>query len=369
MKMRSISRSSPGIEGADIEIPDTLANFQRHITLAEMILAWARSEGMLGAGGTPLVANSPPAAFALARDLAHLMDDMATRQVPWNRLDGLVPEDLDEYWQKTLAFLKIARDNWPKFLSENNLLEPAVRQNRLIAAEAARLKQSGAPVIAAGSTGSIPATAELLDTIAKLPNGAVVLPGLDTDLDNTWWACASERKSCRPQPSSIRNGYPAPPFRHRTQRRGPPCAGGQAAICWCRKPCAQPSKPTTGTRGLRRIAPRIGPAMKDIAVIEAANAEEEALAIAVALREAVEDKNTTAALITPDRALARRVLAALARWDITPTIRRSGSCRDASRGIRAAGGRGSPRRFAAGAPAGTAQTSALQAGPFGYRSA
>ena len=56
--------------------------------------------------------------------------------------------------------------------------------------------------------------------------------------------------------------------------------------------------------------------MKDVAVIEAANAEEEALAIAVALREAVEDKDTTAALITPDRALARRVLAALARWNI-----------------------------------------------------
>jgi len=38
-------------------------------------------------------------------------------------------------------------------------------------------------VIAAGSTGSMPATAKLLATIAHLRHGAVVLPGLDTDLD------------------------------------------------------------------------------------------------------------------------------------------------------------------------------------------
>src|SRR6185437_8653473 len=67
---------------------------------------------------------------------------------------------------------------------------------------------------------------------------------------------------------------------------------------------------------LAEIAPHVKSAMKDIAVIEAANAEEEALASAIALREAVEDKNKTAALITPDRALARRVLAALTRWNI-----------------------------------------------------
>src|SRR5439155_1306191 len=57
----------------------------------------------------------------------------------------------------------------------------------LIEAERARLAGSAGPVIAAGSTGSMPATAMLLDTIAKLPHGAVVLPGLDTDLDAAAW--------------------------------------------------------------------------------------------------------------------------------------------------------------------------------------
>jgi ATP-dependent helicase/nuclease subunit B len=57
-----------------------------------------------------------------------------------------------------------------------------------------------------------------------------------------------------------------------------------------------------------------GKALASLSMIEAANAEEEALAIAVALREAIETPGKTAALVTPDRALARRVVAALARW-------------------------------------------------------
>ena len=50
----------------------------------------------------PLIANTPQAALGLADDLARLMDDMTTRQVAWDRLDGLVPDDLDHYWQLSL---------------------------------------------------------------------------------------------------------------------------------------------------------------------------------------------------------------------------------------------------------------------------
>ena len=302
------------IETADIGLPDTLGDFHRKIALAELILAWAKSQGMRAEGGAALVANGPAAALKLASDLAHLMDDMATRQVPWDELDGLVPEDLDVYWQQTLAFLKIARDAWPKFLAEKNLLEPAVRQNRLIAAEAARLKQSGAPVIAAGSTGSIPATAELLDTIAKLPNGAVVLPGLDLDLDEDSWRALGEKNA---PPSHPQFAMAALLRRFGIDRAAVKSlavqSGRELLVSEAMRPAAQTDRWRTR---LAEIAPQAEAAMKDVAVIEAANAEEEALAIAIALREAVEDNSKTAALITPDRALARRVLAALARWDI-----------------------------------------------------
>src|SRR5262249_48160140 len=99
-----------------------------------------------------------------------------------------------EYWQLTLKFLKIAREAWPAILAERGTIEPAARRDRLIAAEAARLANATGPVIAAGSTGSMPATAALLATIARLPHGAVVLPGLDTDLDEGSWALISGEK-------------------------------------------------------------------------------------------------------------------------------------------------------------------------------
>ncbi|MFX5926179.1 hypothetical protein ABTE83_19740, partial [Acinetobacter baumannii] len=83
-------------------------------------------------------------------------------------------------WQHTLEFLKIAREFWPAFLAEENKIEPAARRDMLIDAEAARLmKHHDGPVIAAGSTGSMPSTARFRHAVAKLANGAVVLPGLD----------------------------------------------------------------------------------------------------------------------------------------------------------------------------------------------
>src|SRR6202035_3617949 len=92
---------------------------------------------------------------------------------------------LDEYWQLTLKFLQIAIKQWPDVLRERGVIEAVTRRDLLIKAEAARLaRKTGAPVIAAGSTGSIPAAAELIATIARLPHGAVILPGLDTDLDD-----------------------------------------------------------------------------------------------------------------------------------------------------------------------------------------
>ena len=91
-------------------------------------------------------------------------------------------------WQLTLKFLQIAREAWPASTPRAGSIEPVTRRDLLIKAEAARLaRKTDSPVIAAGSTGSIPATADLIATIAHLPHGAVVLPGLDTDLDETSW--------------------------------------------------------------------------------------------------------------------------------------------------------------------------------------
>src|SRR5215510_3606929 len=170
------------LAGMALDLPPTLPRLERRLLLARLVMQWTAAPALSGEGRAPLVAHSPEAALALADDLARLIDDMVTRKVPWRAFDNLVPDRFDIYWQLTLQFLKIAREAWPAMLAERGAIEPAERRDRLIEAEAARLATVDGPVIAAGSTASMPATATLIATIARLPHGAVVLPGLDTDL-------------------------------------------------------------------------------------------------------------------------------------------------------------------------------------------
>ena len=168
---------------APLDIPPRLGELERRLTLAHLVAAWAKGPVL-----SPLVVGGPASTLALAGDLARLMDDMVTRGVAWESLDKLVPDQLDQYWQHSLEFLRIARKLWPDHLKEIGRIEPAERRDRLIDAEAARLAaHHDGPVIAAGSTGSMPTTAKFLAVVANLQQGAVVLPGLDTDLDDEAW--------------------------------------------------------------------------------------------------------------------------------------------------------------------------------------
>jgi len=121
---------------AALDLPPTLPALERRLLLATLILKWANTPAVRGAEGSPLIANTPSAALGLADNLARLIDDMTTRKVDWKALDGLVPDDLDIYWQLSLRFLKIARDTWPQILAERGAVESATRRDRLIEAEA-----------------------------------------------------------------------------------------------------------------------------------------------------------------------------------------------------------------------------------------
>jgi ATP-dependent helicase/nuclease subunit B len=310
-----------------IELPQALGGIERRLLLARLVLAWAGRLAPQHPGEAPLIANHPATALALADDLGRLIDDMTTRGVSWDRLDDLVPDHLDKYWQLTLDFLKIARSAWPQILTERGMIEASVRRNALIKAEAGRLARSGGPVIAAGSTGSIPATTELMAAVAKLANGAVVLPGLDTDLDEESWSLIAG-----PSPAGGA-GFAAPIAAHpqfalqalltrlglardEVMRLAQPAGGGREALV------SEAFRPAAATdlwrarTGAESFVAQAEAALTGLSCVEAANAEEEALAIAIALREALTEPHKTAALVTPDRQLARRVLAALARWNV-----------------------------------------------------
>ena len=319
--------STGSLATAALELPPAIEELERRLLLMQLVMKWATRITPHGSSEAALVAGNPASALALADELARLMDDMITREVPWERFDQLVPASLDRYWQLTLEFLKIARIAWPALLTERGAIEPAARRDVLIRHETARLAtHCEGPVIAAGSTGSMPATAELIATIASLPHGAVVLPGLDLELDEASWALIGGRSDAAGrEPGASAVGHPQFAMRALLLRIG--ITRQQVTLLGTRGRherehlVSEALRPATATDHWRRLVGadarmRLAAALETMSVIEAANAGEEALAIAIALREAVETPGKTAALVTPDRALARRVLAALERWRV-----------------------------------------------------
>ena len=306
---------------ADLDTAPALDGLQRRLVLAQLIAQWAKGLKPDDPMQSPLVIGGPASTLALADDLARLMDDMATRGVDWRALDGLVPDALDEYWQYTLRFLKIAADIWPPILAEKQMIEPALRRDHLIEAEAARLAaHHDGPVIAAGSTGSMPATARLLQAIAQLPDGAVVLPGLDVDLDAAAWDLIGGAGDTPPASNHPQYALHGLLTRFGIARKDVVQLGhatGQARELLASEAMRPSNASAQWHRRLAEpdVAARLAAGMHNLAVIAADNQEMEALAIAVAMRESHEN-NQSASLVTPDRALARRVIAALGRWDL-----------------------------------------------------
>lgn len=317
---------APESSGA-LDLAPPMAAIERLLLLAPLVRAWKRRlpEHVAALFDEEVVVPASTAdAIWLARDLARLMDEIETEGSDWARLADLVTGNLAGWWQVTLDFLRIVTDNWPLLLQERQRSNPAAHRGALIRLEAARLKRNppAGPVIAAGSTGSIPATAELLAVIAGLPGGAVVLPGLDGALDEPSLAAlaapgARPALLGHPQYGLVRLigkigaprgdveeiGAPARPLVLRATLVGEALRPAETTELW------------TQTRG-RFPADDVAAAFADVALVEAASERDEAAAIAIALRRAVEQPGQRAALVTGDRALARRVSAELLRFGV-----------------------------------------------------
>ena len=310
------------------DLPEAIGEMQRRLDLARLILTWAmslRGAERDAAGAAPLIAPGPAHAWRLAGDLAGLMDEMTIEGVDWTKLETIAPKEFDRYWELTLKFLRIATTIWPQHLREIQRMDRAERQIRLIDGEIARLAaRADEPVVAIGSTGTNSSTARLLAALARAPMGAVVLPGLDTWLDDETWALLPGDPARRMEASA---GHPQMTLhklletigatREDVIEIGVPDAPLQAR----RRLLSEALRPADTTDAWRTFHERMTPggvplALEGVTLIEAADDREEALAIALLMREALETPGKTAALITPDRALAARVRAELARWDI-----------------------------------------------------
>ena len=237
-----------------LDLPPAVEPARRLAALTRLILA------MQGANGAPRTADR---AWPLAAELAALIDEAERAEIDLARR---LPEAADPayaaHWAHTLTFLHIVTRSWPDWLAEQGLMNPAARLVALLDAQAAAW--GTAPpverVLAAGTTGGIPAVARLLRVVARLPKGAVVLPGLDTTMSERAWAGLDDFASAG------RSGRPAAPIGRHARR----CR----CMAWCsarrrqdgqggddipRPPagCRTGGVADRGTRGGRRSVPAV----------------------------------------------------------------------------------------------------------------
>lgn len=321
------------IENPEImDLAPPISGTGRLIELARLILAWRNSlPDAIRAihSDSPLVAPASPAdAIWLARALGEVIDAMDTEEKEWEALQHLDTGDHAQWWQLTADFLKIASVFWPARLAELNRTSAGRHRNGILRAEANRLANlpDTGPIIVAGSTGSIPAAADLIASVASLPQGVVVLPGLDLSMPEEQWEAIAEDPT---DPSSrTHSQYGLYMLLQKLGIMRDDVVQIGAVDSDLEKRAAVFSAalaPAKSTSDWNRWREEKQPGFFDDAfaaatLIEAANEREEATAIAVALRLALEapgaGRSSQAALITPDRGLARRVATELQRFGI-----------------------------------------------------
>ncbi len=292
--------------GAWLEAPPAVLPMRRLALLSRMVLAAGTRFG---------TAPTLDQAWPLAAALAELMDEAERAECDLAAALPQAAAEFAEHWQVTLEFLRIVTEAWPAWLAENGLCNPVARQMALLRAQAGAWAEAPprGPVWAAGFTGAVPAVAALLRTVAGLDRGLVLLPGCDPGLDGLLsdadWELlphghaqaglsrllalmGARRGDVRPFATGVTPVTPPARVRALTRALLPEQALGD----W-----------------LERREPAD---MDGISRLSGADQQEEAAAIALVLRQALERPGTRAALMTPDRGLGRRVAVELSRWGV-----------------------------------------------------
>lgn len=267
-------------------------------------------------------------ALHLAKQLAKTLDELeieekSIRNIELDHDDA----DLASHWSTAYDSLKLLCGSYEQWLSEQQLLAPAARRSALLYRLADRLKAHSptAPVIAAGITTAAPAIARLLSRIATLPNGMVLLPHVDLTMPGADWEALglSDGGGADEAPKDVSRAQETHPQYHlklllhrmgiardelqlfvsndRALRLG---QAAQDIFCIPDKTMEWQSLPQK-----RRT-------LDHVRVVEAEDSAEEARAISVLIRGALEIPGKRIALVTPDREIALRVAAQLRRWNI-----------------------------------------------------
>ncbi|WP_323781868.1 double-strand break repair protein AddB [Thalassovita sp.] len=308
--------TDPGQGHVFTDIPDAVSPLRRRLEVAQLVSRLLDQQPDL----------APRASlYDLADSLADLMDEMQGEGVGPEALQNLDVSDESGHWKRALGFLDIVQH----YFSDSGATPDAQTRQRMIVnalTESWQEKPQQQPLIVAGSTGSRGTTMALMKAVAKLPQGALVLPGYDFEMPLSAWDDLSDAPDAHGEKGMPAEDHPQYRFRKLMDELG---VGPQDVQPWTDTPAPCPVRNRLVSLALRP-APvtdrwlEEGPeltgldqACTDLTLIEAPSQRDEALTIALRLRQAA-DEGITAALITPDRMLTRQVTSALDRWGIVP---------------------------------------------------
>jgi len=300
-------------------LPGAISPMERRFLLAQMINSWAKNHPDAALIDPVSGQLNPVRILQMADSLAKLIDDFAIEQVPTAALREIMPENLPRNGQLNMDFLEIVLSAWPAILAQRNQVDASERRNLRLQRQAETLEEQfgGRPIIVAGSTGSVPASAELMAAIIKLERGALVLPGLDG-------AMGKESFDRLLDVGASPHGHPQYGLAQLLARLGqtppavielaPPAKNRRVALVRASLALAEETAEWHNIRE-RFSQSDIAKATKGITIVAARSEQEQALAIAIAARNALADSRSVG-IIAPDRNLARRIIAELRRFDI-----------------------------------------------------
>lgn len=318
-----LEAGEPPFEPGDLalDLPAAIDPIRRRFELTALVaeLSQDRPGGSVNAG----------AALDLADALGRFLDGLQIEEVRIEgRLEGLVDAELAEHWQVSRSFLERALALWPARLAELGVVDISERRVRLLRQLAERWNDQppGGVLVAAGSTGTAPATRALLMAVARAPRGAVVLPGLDQNLAATAWATIDAQ---HPQGALKRLLDEAKIAKGEVQL-WPASVDADMAGRWRQRVINEALRPPEATAdwltvietlregGKASARDPIAEGLAGLSLVTARHEDEAATVVALLLRETLQTLDRTAALVTPDAALARRVVTTLGRWGVVP---------------------------------------------------
>ncbi len=294
--MGALDEAPLALEGA-LLLPPAVGDAERLAALTRLVMA------LEGRHGAPATADR---AWLLAAELARLLDEAHREDVALEEvLPSLVGPDYATHWADTLTFLQIVTAHWPLWLREAGKMDAAARGVALLRTQTQAWEAAppGFPVVVAGTSGGIRAVAGLMRVVARLPQGRVVLPGVDLDMtDDHWEALEDSHPQAGLRALLLDMGATRGDVVPLSDKPEP-----RAALVW---------RALLPAAALGLWRDEFVPDVQGLQRLEAADQQEEAVAIALVLRYALAVPGARAALVTPDRVLAARVAAELGRFGV-----------------------------------------------------